>query len=227
MNLGENQLILAINMALYKKIKVSPIGLIGIWRLEEDIPELLRQLPTEYILQAERLRHIRRKREWLATRVLLQQLNVTALIEYDRYGKPYLVGKQQQLSISHSPDFVAIILHPTKTVAIDIEKISDKVGRIKNKFLSVNELAIIPTYDMATYTLYWSAKETLFKAYSKGELDFRKHLQIENNLRNGVETKQVSGRLLAQIHKNTYQQKFAIHYQQIVDHILTYTITSI
>ena len=54
-------------------------------------------------------------------------------LEYTQYGKPFLVGKTEHISISHSYNKLAIIINTKETTGIDIELIREKVVNIQQK----------------------------------------------------------------------------------------------
>jgi len=99
-----------------------------------------------------------------------------------------LPDEQYHFSISHCGDYAAAIVSRDKRVGIDIEIPVDKIAGIMYKFLSAKEHGIfnlIPgtgdsssanTYQ--TPTLFWSAKEAVFKWYASGGVDFRKQIQL-------------------------------------------------
>jgi len=81
---------------------------------------------------------------------------------YDSNGKPFVNKSNIHISISHSHHLLALIVS-NKNVAIDVELITDKVQRVKTKFLNQYELNVTQKSDLLTLLIYWSAKETMFK----------------------------------------------------------------
>ena len=167
-----------------EKINVDKKNIsLAVWKIEEDIDALLSSLerPEFFLSDFEKITSVSRKREFLATRVLLKKMMGKELrILHHASGKPYLENCSHKISISHSKDYVAILLHLTCEAGVDIEHISPRVLRIKHKFLSENELKNLSKTDEATHALvYWSAKESIFKALGKEGVDFAQHLQIK------------------------------------------------
>ena len=129
----------------------------------------------------------RRQKDLLIARYLLQSIYPNAKVAYHPNGKPYLTDNRYQISISHSRELVAVIAHPSTPVAIDIEYISSRVNRVKQRFLSKRELAEYTTTEQ--HTLLWSAKECLFKIDTQQGIDFKKDLELtitNNYIINGV-----------------------------------------
>ena len=78
------------------------------------------------------------KEYFLAVRKLLENEDPELTIEYDLKGKPFL-NKQKGISISHSNEIVAIGISNEIDFGIDIQYKTDKIFKIKSKFLSKNE----------------------------------------------------------------------------------------
>ena len=99
--------------------------------------------------------------------------------------KPFLPNEQYHFSISHSVNYAAAIVSSTYRVGIDIEMISEKVERIAHKFIHEEEMKFLMNGEWSMVnrellTMLWSAKESLFKWYSLGEVDFQEHMQLRN-----------------------------------------------
>lgn len=165
-------------------IRRHPSRLLGIWKIEETASELLDLLEKKelYTCSLQNFRTENRKKEWLATRVLLKELLGQELqIAYWDDGSPYLPeNPDMRISISHTKGYVAVYCSQEKRVGVDIEYHSERVVKIQKKFLSEEELAGIDLANEAQHLLIcWCAKETLFKLIRQTEVDFCRHLHIE------------------------------------------------
>ncbi len=165
-------------MPVVKKINTGSF-LLGIWEIAESLDTLVNAIAFYlYPSEKEYLRSIsseKRKKQWLATRLLLKHLlGSYSLIFYDKYGRPYLENKS--ISISHSGSYVALMI-ANKRCAIDIEKISSRVEKLKTKFLSASEQNFC--IDDKICTLLWSLKETAYKYYGRKGLSFVKNIGIK------------------------------------------------
>ena len=93
---------------------LSIVPPVGIWKMEETTEEMwsLLQHKAWYLPEFSRLKAEQRQKEWLATRLLLKEmLGHEAIIHHHPSGAPYLPdAEQKQISISHTKDFVAIML---------------------------------------------------------------------------------------------------------------------
>ncbi len=138
---------------------------------------------------------------------------------HDDYGMPYLQGNNWNISISHSEGLVAVIFDSQKVTGVDIQVIRDNIASLKNKFMSDQEIeeAAINYYANSSFLhVYWGAKETLYKIYSKGQLNFKKDLYVHPFVYNG------KGVITAEIIKKDYQRIYYLWYEKIEQSILVY-----
>ena len=118
------------------------------------------------------------KEYFLAVRKLLENEDPELNIDYDSKGKPFL-NKQKGISISHSNEIVAICISNEIDFGIDIQYKTDKIFKIKSKFLSKNESKFLGKKDdLELLTKLWSAKESIFKALGKEGVSFSDDLEI-------------------------------------------------
>lgn len=168
-------------MILYKE-QVEQGAIIAMWKIEESVEEFLTLLHHDaaIIKQVNHFGNEKRKLEFLATRVLLNTvLNQDKVIAYYKSGDPYLVDHSYYISIAHTGPYVAIILHPTCLVGIDVERIADKAIRVKHKFLSEKELSFVSELNQRVdITLLWAVKEALYKVLKCEVVDFITDLHI-------------------------------------------------
>ena len=126
----------------------------------------------------------RKKSEWLASReVLFRIADLPQRVEclYDDFGKPYLIGSDHQISVSHSADWATAMIS-NKPCGVDIQVYSQTLERISNRFLSEKESSSTPQLNNRLHHLHvlWGAKECMYKAYGKKKLEFRKHIFIND-----------------------------------------------
>jgi len=155
---------------------------IGIWKIEETEQFFLQTVP----LQSE-ITHPHKRLQHLAGRYLLRYLFPGFPFDLIRIAdtrKPFLENEAYHFSISHCGDFAAAIVSSDKRPGVDVEIFSEKIERVKEKFISKPEedllLDFAPDNLFNKYlTLIWSCKESIFKWYGSGQLDFRKHIQMQ------------------------------------------------
>lgn len=144
----------------------------------------------------------KRELEKSGTRYLIEKLLNTSefQLRYTPQKKPYLEGRTEHISISHSHDWLAIIMNTRENTGIDIELVRDKVKNVQHKFLNEQEkrFALNDTEKLITI---WAAKEALYKVYGLKELEFIQHLSVE-------EFK--NGRLFGNILQGDFKKRFEL-----------------
>jgi phosphopantetheinyl transferase len=205
---------------------------LGIWKIEETEEFFLSNVPVQ-----SEVTHPLKRLQHLAGRFLLQFLCPGFPYELIRIAdtrKPYLPNEQYHFSISHCGDYAAAIVSSDQRVGVDIEITSEKAEKIKDKFLTQNEQLIfsltppsvaeglpkVQRDPIATgshlATLLWSAKESVYKWFGDGGVDFRKHIQLEGIHKND-ET------ILC--HFTRTNQQLIIYYRNLDHLILTWIIS--
>ncbi|MEO7047118.1 MAG: 4'-phosphopantetheinyl transferase superfamily protein [Ferruginibacter sp.] len=152
---------------------------LGVWNITETEDFFLQKV----MLQNE-ITHPHKRLQHLAGRYLLKELFTDfplQLIKIADTRKPFLADEAFHFSISHCGNYAAAIASKTSRVGIDIEIPQQKIERIKQKFITEKEIALLKSFhknEMEGLTIGWSIKEALFKWYGAGEVDFKKHLNI-------------------------------------------------
>lgn len=159
-----------------------PAVTLAIWRLTEDIPQLSDMvfLHPEEKFTLRSYKNELRKKQWLAVRALVQLITPNSpMICYDEHGKPFFSNGDVHLSISHSGQFVAVILSRTIPAGIDIEVPRDKILRVASRFLSPSE-ALDPQEPeyLNKLTIHWCAKEAMYKMTGIPGLDLQNEIVI-------------------------------------------------
>lgn len=158
-------------------------AILALWEITESVDDLLDLLDLDpfIIEQVFSFTSEKRQLEYLAVRAMLKTvLGEKKVIAYELNGKPYLCDHSYQISITHTGKYVAILLHPTCRLGVDVERMSDKLVRVQSKFLSEQERHSVDSVSPKIHlALLWSAKETLYKMMQQTEVDFIKHLAIK------------------------------------------------
>ncbi|HEX6192040.1 MAG TPA: 4'-phosphopantetheinyl transferase superfamily protein [Chitinophagaceae bacterium] len=206
-------------MPLFYQQTIDRHTKIGIWKIEESENFFLQTVP----LQNE-ITHPHKRVQHLAGRYLLRYLFPDFPYELIRIAdtlKPFLENEAYHFSISHCGDFAAAIVSRDKRVGIDIELIGDRIVKVKDKFINGIESGIINQFDteitdLMKYTLMWSCKEAMFKWYGNGQVDFRKHMQLQaiysDEIRNSIFTDFIFSKEKAKLLKlqTVFPDKFAL-----------------
>lgn len=140
-----------------------------VWEISEPLEKLISLTCNT---DCSHLKNDKRKKEFLACRILLNIYNKDLKISYSENGSPNL-NNHQYLSVSHSRDLVCIIVSDQK-IGIDIEKISNKSLRLKEKFVNPHHTEL----NKEKSTLIWSIKEAVFKFHKIGNVDFIKDISV-------------------------------------------------
>ena len=200
-------------MPLYKKSSGTDFS-VGVWKTEETLDFFEALFHGHPEIQNEQ-----RKLQWFASRHLANEmLDAPDIIVKDESGKPNFKTAPLNISLSHTQHFAAVITSKQHAVGIDIESINPKVEKIAFKFLTVQEIeSIAAEQKIEKLILYWSAKESLFKFYGWGGVEFKTQLLIAP-----FDLKQ-SGELKADINTPHLPVKnLTIQYEFFEGHVLTY-----
>ncbi len=166
----------------------------AVWHIAEKEDFFLQQVP----LQRE-IRHWHKRLQHLAGRILLKELYPdfpVALIQVADTKKPFLENEPFHFSISHCGDYAAVIVSKTFRVGVDVEMVNEKIGQIQKKFMSTAEMKILnvqclptaqtgqmpnaqyPMTNTQCLTLCWSVKESVYKWWGRGSVDFKRGIVL-------------------------------------------------
>ena len=198
----------------------------GIWQVTESAEELRSRLSVEScddaVLQG--LRAPSRKLEYLAVRVLLKEmLGGEYRIDHHPSGKPFLPDSSLSITISHTNGYVAIGLHPSREVGIDIEYVAERVRKVTSRFVRADELPGLqqhtPQVQLYELLLVWSAKESLYKVLNQQDVDFQEHLRIAP-----FDFHPAGGEFAAYEYRTKNGMVYGMHYLTHPDFVCTYVI---
>ncbi len=211
-------------MPLFDQILISENNLVAIWHITENSDALKVQLSHQFS-EEEKDQRLggANSLHWLASRCLIQEVfkGSKLRLEKDANNRPtlWVNGVQWFISITHAAHMAGIYLSKNKHVGIDLELVDTRILRVSQKFLNDAEqnFAGLPN-QIPEMTLIWSAKETLYKLYSKKELDFKKHLNI-----GPFKLDQTEKYFWGAIAKDDFSKEQKIHFKFYDQIVLTYT----
>lgn len=119
-----------------------------------------------------------RKKEFLAVRILKQELFGNVEIRYTEIGAPY-IKNAGYISISHCNDCVGIAVNQNYKVGMDLESYRSNILSLKDKFLSDSERNSFDINNNHEVTRIWSAKEALYKLAGRKRIIFSTELLLE------------------------------------------------
>ncbi len=196
----------------------APGATFALWRLDESEDFFRAGLPLSPSEEADlaRFKDLRRL-EWLASRRLLHQLTGSAQrleLVKDAFSKPFFLhAPERHCSLSHSKGIVGALLAEA-VCGCDVQVLVEKMPRLAHKFLRPEEAdfvsghGVVEQFDLLH--VFWTAKESLYKAYGLKALDFRKHIRVEPFIWE-------NGRAIATgwVEKDDYSGKFKLYSAKI------------
>ncbi len=227
---------------------------IGVWKINESFEELQMMIPlTQQDIQfLKGVPNEKRRRQWLASRILLRKLLRLNISDYlhtyiDEHEKPFLKHHPYHISISHSFDYAAVILSQDHLVGCDIEKIDSKILRIEERFLGKGELKFIheenlnnhkdPLHRILSLYILWTAKEAIYKLYGKKMISFKNNILVHpfsiekpeiffpnriSNLEPFPLIPPLSGRVKATLNLENFLKHLSVHYQILEGFMLSW-----
>jgi phosphopantetheinyl transferase len=206
-------------MPLVYQQNINATTKIAVWHITETEDFFLAEVP----LQRE-IRHWHKRLQHLAGRLLLKELYPdfpVELIQIADTKKPFLENEPYHFSISHCGDYAAVMVSKTFRVGVDVELVNEKIEQIQQKFISKVEFEILNGQvlmnNVQWLTLCWSVKESVFKWWGKGSVDFKR----------GIVLKSITGLpeqgIMHCVFKN--ETKLAIHYLFFNNNFLTWVLT--
>jgi 4'-phosphopantetheinyl transferase len=158
---------------------------LGVWKTEEAEEALAR---LTGLTPPTRLQKEGRRKEFLAVRALCIHMGIRPdIIDYLPSGKPFLMNSHQNISISHTKDYVAVLLSDNPLTGVDIEFQNDRIKRVRKRFMHTEEEKQLTTLitdhpgiisETTGLLLHWCTKEALFKAIPDKDVNFAKELQL-------------------------------------------------
>jgi phosphopantetheinyl transferase len=170
-----------LKMPLFYQHNINPDTKLGIWHIAEPESFFLEKVPLKKDVS-----HPFKRLQHLAGRYLLPLLFEDFPLEEVQIAdtrKPFLESERYHFSISHCGQFAAAIASSTNRVGVDIESIKPRIRSLSHKFMEPDEKQVIGEDPSDEWlTLVWSAKESLFKWYGRGELDFKRHMHLRGKI---------------------------------------------
>ncbi|MBK9450838.1 MAG: 4'-phosphopantetheinyl transferase superfamily protein [Bacteroidetes bacterium] len=204
--------------------------LLGMWKVNEPEDYFRARLNIyeneDRILKG--ISHPQKRLEWLSSRLCLKELlQIRHKVESLNAptGQPYLSDHSFNISYSHSNMYSGAIASDQCLVSMDLEDLS-KERNLKTRFLFMHpsELEYFDrSTDMRAFFLIWSAKETLYKIYTKKGIVFKENLLINQEQKQIEQSGTVSGILKA----DGIEKVYTIYYTFFPGVLLTYTFDPI
>lgn len=211
-------------MALYLRKTFENKAEIAVWQITESEEELIKMssTPSDEMEEISLIASDSLRKQRLAVRALLSKLfDEKVYLSHHDNGKPYLENSATNISITHTEKYVAVILHETEDVGIDIESLDRDFKAVEQKALSDDEINDLEDDEKKNEQLaiYWCAKEAIFKRLSMYNVDFAEQIEVEKFRPRG------EGELSATfIQKDGYEEDFELEYITFDHHILVWVV---
>lgn len=98
-------------------------------------------------------------------------------------GKPFLEGDENHISISHSGNWIVVLLCSYANPGIDVQRVEGRIQKLAHKFVHPKEQEYLQnntfslSYDQQL-TLLWCIKEAIYKAFSENKLLFKEQIHL-------------------------------------------------
>lgn len=155
-------------MALLKIDNLRSGAILGMWRIEETVSEMLAMMPS-----LGKLQHVldfysrdARRLEVLSVHALVYIMtgDESLVVGHNEDGHPLLEG--WHVSISHTRGYAAVLLSRQDEVAVDVEYVSNRVAKIADRFIRDDEQDETITRQLVC----WCTKEAIYKYFSSQHL---------------------------------------------------------
>ena len=148
-------------MALLKIDNLRSGTILGTWRIEETVSEMLAMMPSLGKLQHVLDSYSRdaRRLEVLSVHALIYIMtgDESLVVSHNEDGHPLLDG--WHVSISHTRGYATVLLSRKDEVAVDIEYVSNRVAKIADRFIRDDEQDDSVTRQLVC----WCTKEAVYK----------------------------------------------------------------
>lgn len=195
---------------------------VALWDIVETEEQLMSLLGNDAVVAEELIPFTSTKRrlEYLASRCALNELvGSEQHVCYHPNGAPYLANNPLNISISHTGHYALVAIHPTDKVGIDIERIGDKVGRVRHKFLSHEELGAVDARSEKIHlTILWAAKEAMYKVMGVETVEFTEQIRIEPF------TPYMDGEIVAHETASAEKKTYKLQYKVYPEFVIVHTI---
>ena len=192
---------------------------VGVWKITESEAELrtMTSIPSDELEEISYIKNESLRKQRLAVRALLDAMfDEKVYLSHHDNGKPYIENNAVNISITHTDQYVAVILNDEDEVGIDCESLNRDFSAVEKKALSEEEIGDLEDEQKnEQLAIYWCAKEAIFKLTSQYDVDFAEQIQID-----GFRYRD-EGELSATFtDKDGYEQELNLYYFTFDRHVL-------
>ncbi len=208
-------------MPIHHRQRINAHLQLLVWKIDEPLAwfEQHVQWHQSDKKKYEGLKHVEKKREFLALRCCLKEhFGQNPEVLYQPNGKPYLHNKYRTLlSFTHTKGFAAAAFSRHLPVGIDLEHHRPAIRKLENRILRPEEQKVLCDESRIEHLLfYWGAKECIIKITGDKSLDAKENLRIapftyrENTFSHGL-----------LVHKGTHI-RYSIYFRKLDQLYLTF-----
>ena len=210
-------------MALYLRKKLDNKAEIAVWHVTETEEELknITSVPTDEMEEISLFRSESQRKQKLAVRALINEVFEEKMyLNHHDNGQPYLENCATNISITHTENYVAIIIHDEEEVGIDVESLDRDFSVVEQKALSEDEIDDLEKDKRnEQLAIYWCAKEALFKRMALNRVVYSEQIEVEKfNVRKEGELEATF------IHKDGHEEEFELEYMIFDHHVLVWLV---
>ena len=210
-------------MALYLRKKLDNKAEIAVWQVTETEEELksITSVPTDEMEEISLFRSESQRKQKLAVRALINEVFEEKMyLNHHDNGQPYLENCATNISITHTENYVAIIIHDEEEVGIDVESLERDFSAVEQKALSEDEIDDLEKDKRnEQLAIYWCAKEALFKRMALNRVVYSEQIEVEKfNVRKEGELEATF------IHKDEHEEEFELEYMIFDRHVLVWLV---
>jgi len=146
-----------------------------VWDKINDLTYYRTHLPETFFLQAQSLfKSHQRQREWLHTHLLIHSLTgIYQSYRFNEWHKPFCSKTKHILSITHTEQYIALMLMNSGRGGVDMEETSRLFTKTAHKFVHANEKNW--AHENGDYRKIWCFKEAVYKLITDASADFKTH----------------------------------------------------
>ena len=210
-------------MALYLRRRLDNKAEIAVWHVTETEEELksITSVPTDEMEEISLFRSESQRRQKLAVRALINEVFEDKMyLNHHDNGQPYLENCATNISITHTENYVAIIIHDEEEVGIDVESLDRDFSVVEKKALSEDEIDDLEKDKRnEQLAIYWCAKEAIYKRMSQNRVIYAEQIEVEKfNVRKEGELEATF------IHKDEHEEEFELEYMIFDRHGLVWLV---
>ena len=199
---------------------------LGVWHITETEEELARitSVPTDELEEISYIKSESLRKQKYAVRALLDAMfEEKVYLSHHDNGKPYIENCVTNISITHTENYVAMILNDNQEVGIDIESLSRDFSAVEKKALSEDEIDDLEDDGMdrnEQLAIYWCAKEAIYKMLGQYHVNFAEQIEVERF------RPRDDGELEATfIGKDGYEEEYELSYMTFDNHVLVWVVS--